>query len=155
VPYPILLKPYPSHSARAVVGGKVIVAETPARLVQAYADCAAAGVPMFVQEIVPGADSNLFGYLRLVGRDGDELAWLTKRKLRQERHPTFRSGVTYVNDSTCMRISPTGARALSAFATGCAVCCAPTPGRSARGTTHAPPGRALEACRAPGRAPLM
>ena len=38
-----------------------------------------------VQEIVPGDDTALFGYLAFFDEEGVEVAWLTKQKLRQ--HP--------------------------------------------------------------------
>ena len=44
-----------------------------------------------VQEIVPGEDRALFGYLAVWDSDGRELAWLTKRKLRQNP-PGFGDG---------------------------------------------------------------
>ncbi len=91
IAYPVLLKPYVSHVARAAVGGKVIVAYSAPRLVADYAKCVALGVPMMVQEIVAGDDSALVGYLALFDREGRELAWLTKQKLRQNP-PGFGDG---------------------------------------------------------------
>jgi D-aspartate ligase len=83
LPYPVLLKPYEAHIARRALGQKVVVAATESELVSAYEHFAARALPMMVQEIIPGDDSALFGYLALFDRKGRELAWLTKRKLRQ------------------------------------------------------------------------
>lgn len=86
LPYPVLLKPHESHVARRVIGRKVVVAASAAELLSAYRRLLARGLSMMVQEIVPGDDSALFGYLAFYGADGTEVAWLTKRKLRQ--YPT-------------------------------------------------------------------
>jgi predicted ATP-grasp superfamily ATP-dependent carboligase len=57
-------------------------------------------VSFMVQEIVPGEDTNLVGYLAFWDHDGREVAWLTKRKLRQNP-PQFGDGslqITELND---------------------------------------------------------
>jgi D-aspartate ligase len=91
LPYPSLLKPYESHAAQKTLGRKVVVAESQADLVSAYENLVARGLPVMVQEIIPGGDSSLFGYLALLDSEGRELAWLTKRKLRQNP-PHFGDG---------------------------------------------------------------
>jgi D-aspartate ligase len=83
IAYPCLLKPYRSHDARKHLGQKVIVARSASELISLYAEIDTGELPLMIQEIVPGGDSALFGYLALWDQDGRELAWVTKRKLRQ------------------------------------------------------------------------
>jgi D-aspartate ligase len=83
LPFPCLLKPYTSHTGRRAMGQKVLVARSAGELSSGYERLAALEVPAMVQEIVPGEDRALFGYLAFWDGDGRELAWLTKRKLRQ------------------------------------------------------------------------
>ena len=84
--YPCILKPCHGHSARAKLGGlKVVVVHSSDELVAQYERLFALGVPLMVQEIVPGEDRALFGYLGFWDREGRERAWVTKQKLRQ--HP--------------------------------------------------------------------
>jgi D-aspartate ligase len=84
VAYPCLLKPYRSHAARKRLGKKkLLVVRSPSELISRYAEMNSVETPLMVQEIVPGADSALFGYLALWDGEGHELAWVTKRKLRQ------------------------------------------------------------------------
>ncbi len=91
MPFPCLLKPYTSHIAQRKLGEKVLVARSAAGLVSGYERLAALEVPAMVQEMVPGGDRALFGYLALWDSDGRELAWLTKQKLRQHP-PRFGNG---------------------------------------------------------------
>ena len=91
MPFPCLLKPYTSHVAQRTLGQKVLVARSAGELVSGYERLAALEVPAMVQEIVPGGDRALFGYLALWDSDGGELAWLTKQKLRQHP-PRFGNG---------------------------------------------------------------
>ena len=95
VPYPCLLKPHVSHAARSAMDGKVSVVASPAELVSNYERITAAGVRLMVQEIVPGEESALFVYNAFWDGEGRELAWLTKRKLRQFP-PQFGSGTLQV-----------------------------------------------------------
>ncbi len=82
--YPCILKPYRSHTARAALAGqKVVLVDSKAELIGSFARISELGVPLMIQEIVPGKDSALFGYLAFWDRDGQERAWVTKRKLRQ------------------------------------------------------------------------
>src|SRR5262245_28217159 len=83
VSYPSLLKPYQSHDARLHLGRKVIVVRSASELVSRYAEIDSVDLRLMVQEIVPGGDSALFGYLAFWDQEGRELAWVTKRKLRQ------------------------------------------------------------------------
>jgi predicted ATP-grasp superfamily ATP-dependent carboligase len=83
IAYPCILKPYRSHDARKRLGQKLIVVASASELISRYAQIDTGELPLMVQEIVPGGDSALFGYLALWDQDGQELAWITKRKLRQ------------------------------------------------------------------------
>jgi predicted ATP-grasp superfamily ATP-dependent carboligase len=85
LPFPCLLKPYTSHIAQRAVGQKVLIARSAGEVVSGYERLAASDVPAMVQEMVPGEDRALFGYLAVWDSDGRELAWVTKQKLRQ--HP--------------------------------------------------------------------
>lgn len=84
LPYPCILKPYQSYvGRRAVPGSKVWRINTASELVSAFERLSTASAPFLIQEIVPGPESNLYGYLSFWDADGDELAWASKRKLRQ------------------------------------------------------------------------
>lgn len=96
IPFPCILKPYRAHVGRAKIGSKkVAVCETPGRLREIFASVAGGDAAFMVQEIVPGGDRDLFGYLAFWGRDGDEICWLTKQKLRQNP-PLFGDGCLQV-----------------------------------------------------------
>ena len=95
VPYPCLLKPHVSHTAHRMGGRKVLVVGSPAELVSAYERMSAAGVPLMVQEIVPGGETALHTYTAFWDGEGRELAWVTKRKLRQFP-PQFGNGTLQV-----------------------------------------------------------
>jgi predicted ATP-grasp superfamily ATP-dependent carboligase len=79
--YPCILKPYQSHTRST--RKKVIVASSREELRAAYREHGAKGTPWMVQEIIPGGDDALFGYLGFWDGEGRERAWLTKQKLRQ------------------------------------------------------------------------
>ena len=82
--YPCMLKPDRSHSgAKVLAGDKLLVVNSAAKLLDAHDKLAADNVPMFVQEIIPGPDTELVSYLGFWGSAGEETAYLTKRKLRQ------------------------------------------------------------------------
>jgi predicted ATP-grasp superfamily ATP-dependent carboligase len=81
--YPCILKPYKSHLGRKRIGAKVVVCQTPDELIGQYAAVAGGEQGFMVQEIVPGDDTALFGYLAFWDERGDERCWLTKQKLRQ------------------------------------------------------------------------
>ena len=82
--YPCLLKPYISHISRpALSNRKVFVVDSQTELVPAYERLVSGGLPFMVQEIIPGEDNALFGYLAFWDAEGREHSWLTKQKLRQ------------------------------------------------------------------------
>lgn len=82
--YPCLLKPYISHLGRKRLSNrKVLVVNSQTELISAYERLVGGGSPFMVQEIIPGEDSALYGYLAFWDVEGRERAWLTKQKLRQ------------------------------------------------------------------------
>ncbi len=84
ISYPCLLKPCQSESARRFMPGKkVLVTQSASELISAYQHLAPFNIPFMLQEIVPGGDSALFGYLGFWDDQMRERAWVTKRKLRQ------------------------------------------------------------------------
>jgi predicted ATP-grasp superfamily ATP-dependent carboligase len=83
VPYPCILKSYKSHLGRRKITKKVLVVESERDLVRDYAEVATGGVEFMVQEIIPGEDYTLYGYLAFWDRHAREHSWLTKQKLRQ------------------------------------------------------------------------
>ena len=84
VRYPCVVKPRRSRTGPSFLGdGKLLVARYPEELVRGYDTFRQQGVPAVIQEVVPGGDDRLVGYLGLWDPAGREVAWLTKRKLRQ------------------------------------------------------------------------
>lgn len=62
---------------------KVLEVHSEAELLASYREHTARDVRFMIQEIVPGGDDALFGYLGFWDSEQRERAWLTKRKLRQ------------------------------------------------------------------------
>jgi predicted ATP-grasp superfamily ATP-dependent carboligase len=90
--YPRILKPCQSHVGRALIDDrKVLVLESPEHLIREYAALGESGSAFMVQEIIPGGDNALYGYLAFWDAQQREVAWLTKRKLRQSP-PRFGDG---------------------------------------------------------------
>lgn len=83
ISYPCALKPATSHLGTPVLGAKLRLAHDPRELRAAFTHWSAAGVELIIQEIIPGGDDAIFAYVSLRGRDGQELAAITKQKLRQ------------------------------------------------------------------------
>lgn len=82
--YPCLLKPYRSHAGRKELSNKKIcLVDSPTELISTYERLAANHLPFMIQEIIPGEDSRLYGYLAFWDGDRRERAWMTKQKLRQ------------------------------------------------------------------------
>jgi predicted ATP-grasp superfamily ATP-dependent carboligase len=65
------------------LGKKVVVVYSQVELISEYERVSSADAPFMVQEIILGGDDAIFDYLALWDAGGRELAWLTKRKLRQ------------------------------------------------------------------------
>ncbi|MDR7419025.1 MAG: ATP-grasp domain-containing protein [Armatimonadota bacterium] len=68
--------------AGGVIAGKIVVVQSAAHLTATYARLSD-HLSLMVQEIIPGGDDHLFGYLAFWDADGREVAWVTKQKLRQ------------------------------------------------------------------------
>jgi predicted ATP-grasp superfamily ATP-dependent carboligase len=83
VPYPCILKPYKSHLGRKKIPKKVVVIHSREELIGEYSRIATGDLDFMIQDIIPGPDSSLFGYLAFWDSEGHECNWLTKRKLRQ------------------------------------------------------------------------
>jgi len=111
--YPVLLKPYVGSAAAAHLGGKAAVVDEPSLLRTLFDRLAADGVPCMVQEIVPGGDDALYGYLCFWGSDGTELAWITKQKLRQE--PALYGDGSYQRTVDVPRVAELSRRFLKAL----------------------------------------
>ncbi len=82
VGFPCLLKPS-SPAGRKLMAAKAIVAENLGELEAAYRAQVADPGGFVVQEIIPGDDSELYGYLAFWDAHGREHSCLTKHKVRQ------------------------------------------------------------------------
>jgi D-aspartate ligase len=83
VPYPCILKSYKSHLGKKKIRKKVMVATSPDELVDYFGTIATGEVQFMIQEIIPGDDNSLYGYLAFWDKHAREHAWVTKQKLRQ------------------------------------------------------------------------
>jgi predicted ATP-grasp superfamily ATP-dependent carboligase len=82
--YPCLLKPYNSHKGRKrLAKRKVLVVDSQKELLCAYERLTVGNLPFMIQEIIPGEDTALYGYLGFWDAEGCERGWVTKKKLRQ------------------------------------------------------------------------
>ncbi len=82
---PAIIKPRWSHTGRTAIGGKAVRVQCQGELQRALAalDQEADASAYLVQTIIPGGDSCLYAYLGCYDSNGEEAAWLVKRKLRQ------------------------------------------------------------------------
>src|SRR5262245_749003 len=112
--YPCLLKPYVGYGTGARLGGRqnAVVGDS-ATLRSELDRLAAARVPCLVQEIVPGGDDARYGYLSFWGRDANELAWITKQKLRQ--NPALFGDGTFQRTVEVPRVADLARRFLKAL----------------------------------------
>jgi predicted ATP-grasp superfamily ATP-dependent carboligase len=78
--YPCILKPYTSHLGRKQIVRKVVVVGSFDELRTTFMRLHAPPVSFMVQEIVPGEDTNLVGYLAFWDHDGREVAIRTGTK---------------------------------------------------------------------------
>jgi|TARA_B100001057_G_scaffold499111_1_gene608576 predicted ATP-grasp superfamily ATP-dependent carboligase len=82
--FPCIIKPCMAHVGRQLLGGKKVrVVETYDDLKKQWGLLGSRSSEFMIQEIIPGGDSDLFGYLALWSHDCQEIAWVTKQKLRQ------------------------------------------------------------------------
>lgn len=96
--FPCLVKPTRSHLWRRRGGAeKLAVARDRHDLERLYRKMWRPGEPLMIQEIVPGGDNALYGYLSCWDRRSRPLVLFTKRKLRQ--HPVhFGNGSLQVSE---------------------------------------------------------
>jgi len=81
--FPTILKPYDSDESRSRLKKKLLIAATPAELIASYERMTAMEVPVMIQEMIGGDDSEIYGYFGFWDHDCRERAWVTRRKLRQ------------------------------------------------------------------------
>jgi len=111
--YPCLLKPYTSEVGFRKLAKKVVVVHSREELIAEYERITDMNVPLMIQEIIPGKDSALYGYLGFWDSDGLERAWVTKRKLRQYP-PQFGDGSMQVTEEA-PRVAELSHRLLTNF----------------------------------------
>jgi predicted ATP-grasp superfamily ATP-dependent carboligase len=82
--FPCIIKPCKAHIGRQLLGGKKVrVVNNYNELIECWAQLGKRSAEFMVQEIIPGGDDDLFGYLAFWSKDSSEVAWITKQKLRQ------------------------------------------------------------------------
>jgi D-aspartate ligase len=90
--YPCLLKPYTSYKGRKKLSKKkVLIVDSQQQLLAEYERVTFGNLLFMIQEIIPGDDTTLYGYLGFWDAEGLENGWLTKKKLRQNP-PHFGDG---------------------------------------------------------------
>jgi predicted ATP-grasp superfamily ATP-dependent carboligase len=80
---PLLIKPFEGEHFAGTFGQKVMVAEDLDAAVSAWRRAHEAGFETVVQELVPGAEENIWSLFAYIGRDGSPLASVVGRKIRQ------------------------------------------------------------------------
>ncbi|HMK93400.1 MAG TPA: hypothetical protein VK576_10405 [Thermoleophilia bacterium] len=80
---PFLLKPAEGQGYALRFGRKAVEADTVEQAIAAWREARAAGFEMLVQELVPESHERVYSLLAYVGRDGDPLAAVSGRKVRQ------------------------------------------------------------------------
>jgi D-aspartate ligase len=94
--YPCILKPCTSHKGRRRLSKKkVLIIHSPEELLCEYERLTAGDLSFMIQEIIPGEDTALYGYLGFWDSQGRESGWLTKKKLRQNP-PYFGDGALQI-----------------------------------------------------------
>jgi predicted ATP-grasp superfamily ATP-dependent carboligase len=94
--FPCIIKPCTAHRGRQLLNGKKVkVVQNIVELGEAWGLLGDAVSEFMVQEVIPGGDSGLYGYLAFWSRDGEEVAWITKQKLRQNP-PIYGDGALQV-----------------------------------------------------------
>jgi predicted ATP-grasp superfamily ATP-dependent carboligase len=112
--YPCIVKPYKAHEGRGKIGNKkVAVVESRQSLVSVFESIGNGDPAFMVQEIIPGEDNALYGYLAFWDAHHHEHAWLTKRKLRQYP-PHFGDG-SLQETIECQEVAQWGRKLLQAF----------------------------------------
>jgi D-aspartate ligase len=94
--YPCILKPYTSYKGRKkLFKKKVLIIHSEEELLCEYERLTAGELLFMIQEIIPGEDTALYGYLGFWDSEGRESGWLTKKKLRQNP-PYFGDGALQI-----------------------------------------------------------
>jgi D-aspartate ligase len=94
--YPCILKPCTSYKGRKKLSKKkVLLVHSEAELLVEYQRLTADNLLFMIQEIIPGEDTALYGYLGFWDSEGRESGWLTKKKLRQNP-PYFGDGALQI-----------------------------------------------------------
>ena len=94
--YPCILKPYERSRFYAAFKEKLFQIHNSEELIRYYRLCHSKKIDVMISEVVPGPDSELYGYICYVTKDGKSLGHYVGRKLRQAP-PSF--GVGRVNMS--------------------------------------------------------
>ncbi len=83
--YPVFIKPYLGHIWREIYGSahKGFAVSSAHELVARYAEIFRHGLNAMAQSIITGPDSNLYEVSFYIGRNGDEQAAFTHRKIHQ------------------------------------------------------------------------
>jgi predicted ATP-grasp superfamily ATP-dependent carboligase len=112
--YPCIVKPYKAHEGRGKIGNKkVVVVESRQSLVSVFESIGNGDPSFMVQEIIPGEDNALYGYLAFWDANHHEHAWLTKRKLRQ--YPPHYGDGSLQETIECQEVAQLGRKLLQAF----------------------------------------
>lgn len=112
--YPCIVKPYKAHEGRGKIGNKkVVVIESRQSLVSVFESIGNGDPSFMVQEIIPGEDNALYGYLAFWDVNHHEYAWLTKRKLRQ--YPPHYGDGSLQETIECQEVAQLGRKLLQAF----------------------------------------
>jgi predicted ATP-grasp superfamily ATP-dependent carboligase len=80
---PFLLKPVEGQEYALRFGRKAVVAETVGDAVASWREARDAGFELILQELIPDSHEQVFSLFAYVGRDGEPLASVTGRKVRQ------------------------------------------------------------------------
>ena len=113
IAYPCIVKPYVSHVGRKKIAKKVVVVETKQGLVSVFESIGNGDPSFMVQEIIPGEDNALYGYLAFWDANHHEHAWLTKRKLRQ--YPPHYGDGSLQETIDCQEVAQLSRKLLHAF----------------------------------------
>lgn len=80
---PFLLKPVEGQEYALRFGDKAVVAESTEHAVRAWRSARDAGFEMIVQELIPDSHQQVFSLFAYLGRNGEPLASVVGRKVRQ------------------------------------------------------------------------
>jgi D-aspartate ligase len=95
--YPCLLKPYKSYIGRRLMEDKVVLINSEEELFSQFRETKNLEVHFMIQEIIPGEDSDCFGYQAYWNESGEEISWMTYRTLRQ--YPKSFGDVSYQEEA--------------------------------------------------------